>query len=215
MGENIIDKLFLTILNMSLTGAFVIAAICITRLPCEYAFVVRGDAAFMSERSPSFENRDTISPNVYNTSEEPEEQSLLVAIIEEAEIESITTIDEAMNWYMRVKQSQWGLPGDFYAATYRILGIDDSVENSVTIYAHTLNEWISRDGTTMSSSASVISVTFNKSNDIYEYDSSVPFMKELPNNAPQKVRDAVADGSYFYEMVEEVEAQITAYLKNS
>ena len=31
------DKLFLTIINMSMTGAFVIAAICIVRLPLKKA----------------------------------------------------------------------------------------------------------------------------------------------------------------------------------
>ena len=31
------DKLFLTILNMSLTGAFIIAAICLARLPLKKA----------------------------------------------------------------------------------------------------------------------------------------------------------------------------------
>jgi beta-lactamase regulating signal transducer with metallopeptidase domain len=32
-GAAVMDKIFLTVLNMSLTGAFVIAAICIARLP--------------------------------------------------------------------------------------------------------------------------------------------------------------------------------------
>ena len=36
-GVAIMDKLFLTVLNMSLTGAFVIAAICIARLPLKKA----------------------------------------------------------------------------------------------------------------------------------------------------------------------------------
>ena len=31
------DKMFLTILNMSMTGAFVIAAICVARLPLKKA----------------------------------------------------------------------------------------------------------------------------------------------------------------------------------
>jgi len=31
------DKLFLTVLNMSLTGAFVIAALCLARLPLKKA----------------------------------------------------------------------------------------------------------------------------------------------------------------------------------
>ncbi|MDR2712056.1 MAG: hypothetical protein LBB91_02960 [Clostridiales bacterium] len=126
------------------------------------------------------------------------------------------TLDEAMKIYLREIEADRYSKGDYFAASYRILDVVDLHENGITVYAHTLGEWVNMDGEFVSGGAGVVGVTFRKVNGIYErvkFDSYD--FPEKSETVPQKVKDALLDDSYFENMRTEVEQEIADFLQSN
>jgi len=57
------------------------------------------------------------------------------------------TLDDAIIWYLKEKEADKYLKGQYFASSYRILDTILSSER-VTVFTHILCEWISLDGET-------------------------------------------------------------------
>jgi len=127
---------------------------------------------------------------------------------------TLRTLDEAIWWYLETTESNKYLQGRHFAAAYRILDKEES-SGQITVYAHVLCEWVNSDGEVVSGGAGLVSITFNINGGIYEYVKNVSYIKpdDYPE-IPQKVKDAVADASYFPAMRAEVNQNIADYLKS-
>ena len=79
----------------------------------------------------------------------------------------IDTLDKAVNRYIQEKESQKYYKGDYFAYSYRVLDTIESAEN-VTVYTHILCSWITSGGESVSGGAGLISINFNRNNNIFE-----------------------------------------------
>ena len=127
------------------------------------------------------------------------------------DIETIKTLDDAMKWYMRKIESNKYLTGTHFAFSYRIL---DTIEetDTITVYAHTLCEWVSADGESVSGGAGLSSITFQHADDTHSYIKHFDYVIPEGDEIPQKVLDIESDGSFFDGMREEVDKAIADLL---
>lgn len=123
------------------------------------------------------------------------------------------TLDDAIIWYLKEKEADKYLKGQYFASSYRILDTILSSER-VTVFTHILCEWISLDGETVSGGAGLTSITFRVGSNGFEYEDSTYYPKPDALDIPQKAKDAIANPVYFAEMRAEADKDINDFLES-
>lgn len=128
---------------------------------------------------------------------------------------NMNATQDAVEYYIQKKIPDKYLKGDRFFSTYRILD-EVSSENSIVVFIHILCEWISSTGEVVSGGATVISITFDKSDNALVYIADRIFDEQemsISSEITQKVKDSYYSNTYFLEMQEEIEKDIAEYLK--
>ncbi|TYQ14547.1 UNVERIFIED_CONTAM: hypothetical protein Cloal_0893 [Acetivibrio alkalicellulosi] len=126
-----------------------------------------------------------------------------------------TTLDEAMEYYMRERELSKRLRGDFFTGKYKIV---DTVETSesVNIYAWIVSMWVDKSGNSVSGGSNVYRIEFKKENNLYIYDNFETYKVLSTPYLPQKVSDILSNeqNKIFNDLNEEIDKDIENYLNS-